>query len=73
VFYQNDSYGMAGLTGVTRALTRRNLKPAATATAERNSVNVTAALQTLLKASPEATRLPSSKLRGINRVSSTAR
>lgn len=54
VFYQNDSYGMAGLTGVTRALSRRNLKPAATATAERNSVDVKTALQTLLKASPDA-------------------
>jgi len=54
VFYQNDSYGMAGLTGVTQALTRRNLKPAATATVERNSVDVKTALQTLLKASPDA-------------------
>lgn len=27
VFYQNDSYGKAGLDGVTRALTKRNLKP----------------------------------------------
>lgn len=54
VFYQNDSYGKAGLDGVTRALARRNLAPAAIATVERNSVEVTPALTTLLKASPEA-------------------
>ncbi|MEO7391978.1 MAG: ABC transporter substrate-binding protein [Ramlibacter sp.] len=54
VFYQNDAYGKAGLEGVTRALTKRNLKLAAVATVERNSVEVAAALETLLKAAPEA-------------------
>jgi len=54
VFYQNDAYGKAGLEGVARALDRRQLKPVATATVERNSVDVTAALQTLLAARPEA-------------------
>jgi len=54
VFYQNDSYGKAGLEGVTRALARRNLKPAAAATVERNSVEVGPALETLMKAAPEA-------------------
>ena len=54
VFYQNDSYGKAGLEGVTRALTKRSLKPAATVTVERNSVDVTAAWAELLKAAPEA-------------------
>lgn len=54
VFYQNDSYGKAGLEGVTRALTKRNLKPAAAVTVERNSVDVTAAWAELLKAAPEA-------------------
>jgi len=54
VFYQNDSYGKAGLEGVTRALTKRNLKPAAAVTVERNSVDVTAAWAELLKATPEA-------------------
>lgn len=54
VFYQNDSYGKAGLEGVTRALTKRNLKPAAAVTVERNSVDVTAAWTELLKAAPEA-------------------
>ena len=54
VFYQNDSYGKAGLEGVTRALAKRNLKPAATVTVERNSVDVTAALAEILKTNPEA-------------------
>lgn len=54
VFYQNDAYGKAGLEGVTRALDKRQLKPAATATVERNTVDVAAALNTILPAQPEA-------------------
>ena len=54
VFYQNDSYGKAGLEGVTRALAKRNLKPAATVTVERNSVDVATALAEILKTNPEA-------------------
>ena len=54
VFYQNDSYGKAGLEGVMRALTKRNLKPAASVTVERNSVDVAGALAEILKAGPEA-------------------
>ncbi len=54
VFYQNDSYGKAGLEGVTRALAKRNLQPAAATTVERNSVDVAAALAEMLKANPEA-------------------
>lgn len=54
VFYQNDAYGMAGLEGVNRALARRQLKPTATGTVERNSVDVAKALDTILKSEPEA-------------------
>lgn len=54
VFYQNDSYGKAGLEGVTRALTKRNLKAVAAVTVERNSVDVAAAWAELQKAAPEA-------------------
>lgn len=54
VFYQNDAYGKAGLEGVTRALDKRQLKPAATATVERNTVDVAAALNAILPAQPEA-------------------
>ncbi len=54
VFYQNDSYGKAGLEGVTRALEKRKLKAVAAATVERNSVDVAKSLDDILKANPEA-------------------
>jgi branched-chain amino acid transport system substrate-binding protein len=54
VFYQNDSYGKAGLEGVTRALARRNLKLAGSATVERNTTNVAQAVATLVPAAPHA-------------------
>ena len=54
VFYQNDSYGKAGLEGVTRALTKRQLKAVAASTVERNSVDVSKSLDDILKTNPEA-------------------
>jgi ABC-type branched-subunit amino acid transport system substrate-binding protein len=54
VFYQNDAYGQAGLSGVTKALTLKGLTPAATATVERNSTDVEKALDSLLAAKPDA-------------------
>ncbi|MBC5764380.1 ABC transporter substrate-binding protein [Ramlibacter sp. GTP1] len=54
VFYQNDSYGMAGLAGVKRAMDKRGLQPAMAATVERNTVDVAAALKQVLAAQPEA-------------------
>jgi branched-chain amino acid transport system substrate-binding protein len=54
VFYQNDSYGKAGLDGVTLALSQQNLKPVAQATVERNTVDVAAAVKTLVAARPDA-------------------
>ena len=54
VFYQNDAYGKAGLDGVTLALEALKLKPVAVATVERNSVDVTKAVQTISAAAPEA-------------------
>ncbi|MBT9513127.1 MAG: ABC transporter substrate-binding protein [Acidovorax sp.] len=54
VFYQNDAYGKAGLEGVTRALTELKLAPAATATVERNSLDVKAAVDKLVPAMPDA-------------------
>ena len=54
VFYQNDAYGKAGLDGVTLAMGALNLKPIAQATVERNSVDVDAAVKTLMAASPDA-------------------
>lgn len=54
VFYQNDAYGKAGLDGVTLALAAQSLKPVAQATVERNTVNVAAAVKTLVAAGPDA-------------------
>ena len=54
VFHQNDAYGQAGLKGVQRALEKRGLQPAAVATVERNSVDVAAAVKTLVPVQPEA-------------------
>lgn len=53
VFYQNDSYGQAGLAGVERALTKRKLQVVAKATVERNSIDVNAAITAMLAAKPE--------------------
>ena len=54
VFYQNDSYGKAGLEGVTQALTPLSLAPAGLGTVERNTVDVDAAVQSILAAKPDA-------------------
>lgn len=54
VFYQNDAYGQAGLAGVERALKKRNLEVLAKATVERNTVDVKAAVTSLVKAQPQA-------------------
>jgi len=54
VFYQNDAYGMAGLTGTERAMQRRNMKIAATATVERNSADVAQAVKSIGAARPDA-------------------
>lgn len=54
VFYQNDAYGLAGLTGVERALKKRNLQLAGKGTVERNTVDVAKAVDELRKAEPQA-------------------
>ena len=54
VFHQNDAYGTAGLNGVKRALKAQNLEPVGTATVERNTVNVAAAVSTLVPLQPQA-------------------
>lgn len=53
-FYQNDAYGQAGLDGVQRALAKRSMTLADSATVERNSKNVGAAAQSLLVKRPDA-------------------
>jgi ABC-type branched-subunit amino acid transport system substrate-binding protein len=54
VFYQNDSYGKAGLDGVTRALKPLGLEPVSLGTVERNTVDIDAAVKSILAAKPVA-------------------
>ena len=54
VFYQNDSYGKAGLEGVVRALKPLKLEPSALGTVERNTVAVDAAVQSIMAGKPDA-------------------
>ena len=54
VFYQNDAYGKAGLSGVEQAMARRNLKISALGTVERNTTDVRAAVNVISKANPQA-------------------
>ncbi|MFZ6726199.1 ABC transporter substrate-binding protein [Undibacterium sp. MH2W] len=53
VFYQNDAYGKAGLAGVERALKKLNLPIIETATVERNSVDVTKAVDKMIAKKPD--------------------
>jgi len=54
VFYQNDSYGKAGLAGVERALARRKMNLVSTGTVERNSTMVSSAVKDIVAAKPDA-------------------
>ena len=54
VFYQNDSYGQAGLTGVERALKKRGLDVVAKGTVERNTVDVAKAVEQIRGSNPQA-------------------
>lgn len=54
VFYQNDAYGKAGLTGVERAMNKRSKKIVALGTVERNTVDVAQAVKAIVPAAPDA-------------------
>lgn len=54
VFYQNDAYGQAGLSGMVKALAGLGLEPLATATVERNSVDVADAVARLAGSGAQA-------------------
>ena len=54
IFYQDDSFGRAGLDGVTAALDARGMSVVAEATYMRNTTAVKRALLTIRKAAPEA-------------------
>ena len=54
VFYQNDGFGKSGLDGVTAALKKHGLSPTAIGTVERNSVDVSKAIESIGKTTPQA-------------------
>ncbi|RJG06329.1 ABC transporter substrate-binding protein [Noviherbaspirillum cavernae] len=54
VMYQDDPFGKAGLAGVEAALKKRHLELAATGAYEKNTDNVSDAVQAIAKANPQA-------------------
>lgn len=54
ILYQDDSFGRVGLSGVQKALEKRNLSLVAEGTYARNSVAVKTALLKIRKAKPDA-------------------
>lgn len=54
IFYQDDSFGRDGLTGVKAALGKRGLQLSAEGTYERNTRAVGAAMHAIRRADPEA-------------------
>jgi branched-chain amino acid transport system substrate-binding protein len=53
VFYQNDSYGKAGLDGVKIAMNKHKLDIVALGTVERNTVDVAQAVKDIASAKPD--------------------
>ena len=54
ILYQDDAFGLAGLEGVNRAMTKRNMALVATGSFRRNTEAVKSALLDIMKAEPEA-------------------
>jgi len=54
ILYQDDSFGRAGLSGVQKALTKRNMELVAEGTYVRNTTAVKSALLKIRKAKPDA-------------------
>jgi len=54
VFYQNDSYGQAGLEGVKIAVSKRGGEIVSTGTVERNTVDVAKAVREIVPTRPDA-------------------
>jgi branched-chain amino acid transport system substrate-binding protein len=54
ILYQDDAFGLAGLEGVQRALTKRHLSLVASGSFTRNTTAVKSALLDIMKAKPEA-------------------
>jgi ABC-type branched-subunit amino acid transport system substrate-binding protein len=54
ILYQDDTFGRAGLSGVSKAMEKRGMKLVAEGTFERNTIAVKTALLAIRKAGPEA-------------------
>ncbi len=54
ILYQDDAFGLAGLEGVQRAMSKRNMSLVASGTFKRNTTAVKSALLDIMKAQPEA-------------------
>ncbi len=54
IFYQNDSYGYAGLNGVKKALKEKNLPLIAEGKYRRNTLLIESAINTILDEKPDA-------------------
>jgi ABC-type branched-subunit amino acid transport system substrate-binding protein len=54
VFYQNDAYGLAGLSGTEKALKKRGMAVTAKGTYERNTVAVKKGLADIMASTPDA-------------------
>jgi len=54
VFYQDDAYGLAGLTGTEIAMKKRSMQISGKATVERNTVKVENAVKTINALKPDA-------------------
>jgi branched-chain amino acid transport system substrate-binding protein len=54
IFYQDDAFGRAGLSGFKKAMDKRKMEMAAEATYERNTVAVKSGVLALKRAEPEA-------------------
>ena len=54
IFYQDDAFGLAGLSGFKKAMDKRGLQIAAEGTYQRNTVAVKTALLSIKGADPEA-------------------
>jgi ABC-type branched-subunit amino acid transport system substrate-binding protein len=54
IFYQDDAFGRAGLSGFKKAMDKRNIAIAAEATYERNTVAVKTGVLAMRQAAPEA-------------------
>jgi len=54
ILYQDDAFGLAGLEGVQRALSKRNMALVSTGSFKRNTTAVKSALLDIMKGDPEA-------------------